>query len=91
MFATKLYHICRANIIYFIENSGHLLSLNLHFSTKIDICLTNRRVSTKKESGTAYLPTISITTYSDLQPVLNRIAQSEIPEVTIKFVFSRFS
>ena len=34
---------------------------------------------------------ISISRYSDLHPVLNLIAQSEIPELTIKLVFSLFS
>ena len=31
---------------------------------------------------------MSMSTYSDRQPVLNLMAQSEIPDVTIKFVFS---
>lgn len=38
-----------------------------------------------------YLPCTSITTYSDLQPVLNRMAQSEMPEVTMKSVPPRLS
>lgn len=33
----------------------------------------------------------SITTYSDLHPVLNFNAQSDIPDVTIKFVSVLFS
>lgn len=38
-----------------------------------------------------YSPWISINTYSDLHPVLNLMAQSEIPEVTMKLVLSLFS
>ena len=38
-----------------------------------------------------YFPSISSIRYSDLHPVLNLIAQSEIPDVTIKFVLPLFS
>lgn len=38
-----------------------------------------------------YLPFTSMTTYSDLHPVLKSIAQSEIPDVTIKSVDCLFS
>ena len=38
-----------------------------------------------------YCPFTSIITNSDRQPVLNLIAQSEMPEVTIKSVFLRRS
>lgn len=34
---------------------------------------------------------ISMTTNSDFVPVLNLMAQSERPDVTIKFVYFRFS
>ena len=52
-----------------------------------------------KRRGKRYLPffsaavflLMSMTTNSDLVPVLNFIAQSERPEVTMKFVLFRFS